>query len=69
MPFPEIRPRRDHWQEKAKPVARTLCRNFSLGFQIALVAHHDDREVVLVLDAENLLLERHDFLERLPGGY
>jgi hypothetical protein len=45
----------------------TLLRHLSLALQIALVAHDDDGKVVLVLYSEDLLLERHDFLEALPA--
>lgn len=44
---------------------RTLPRDFSLALQIALVADNNHGEVVLVLDAENLLLESGDLLETL----
>jgi len=47
---------------------RTLCRYFALAFQIALVSDNDDREVVLVLDSQYLLLKRPDLLERLSRG-
>jgi len=42
-----------------------LPRDFSLALQIALVADNNHGEVVLVLDAENLLLESGDLLETL----
>lgn len=41
----------------------TLFCNRSLAFEIALVANNNDREIILVLDTQNLLLERHDFFE------
>lgn len=41
----------------------------SLALEIALVAHDDHGEVVLVLDPEDLLLEGHDLLERLTVDY
>jgi hypothetical protein len=47
----------------------TLCRNLPLAIKIALVANHNHGEVVLVLDAQNLLLERHNLLEALAVGY
>ena len=46
----------------------TLLRHLSLLLQIALVADQDDGEIVLVLDAQYLLLEGEDFLEGLFGG-
>jgi hypothetical protein len=48
---------------------RTFCAHLSLGFQIALVSDNDDGEVVLVLDAQNLLLECDDLLEALARRY
>jgi len=44
----------------------TFCAHLPLALQIALVAHNDDGEVVLVLDAQYLLLERLDLLIALP---
>lgn len=46
----------------------TLPRDFALALQIALVANNDHREVVLVLDAQDLLLEGCDFLKALTRG-
>jgi hypothetical protein len=40
-----------------------------LAVKIALVADDDHWEVVLVLDSQDLLLERHDLLVALPVGY
>jgi len=45
---------------------RTLLRDLPVGVQIAFVADDDDGEVILVLDAQYLLLKGHDLLERLP---
>jgi hypothetical protein len=47
----------------------TLCGNLPLAVEIALVAYHNHGEIVLVLYAQNLLLERHDFLKALAVGY
>lgn len=47
----------------------TLLGDLSLAFQIALVAYNDDGEVILVLDAQNLLLEGHDLFEALSARY
>ena len=47
---------------------RTLCRDLSFAIQIALVANHNHGEVVLVLDAQYLLLECLDFFKRLLRG-
>ena len=47
---------------------RTLGRNFSLSVQITLVSNDDHGEVVLVLDAQYLLLEGLDFFEGLLRG-
>ena len=49
---------------EAKP--RTRCRNLSFAIQIALVANYYDREIVLVLDPQNLLLEYLYLLEAFP---
>jgi len=43
----------------------TLLRNLSLVLQITLVAYYDNWKIVLILDPQNLLLERQDFLETL----
>jgi len=45
----------------------TLFRNLSLALQITLVTNHDNGEIILVLHPQNLLLERHDFLETLSA--
>lgn len=45
-----------------------MLGNLSVALQITLVADKDDGEVVLVLDAQDLLLEGHDFLEALAAG-
>ncbi len=37
-------------------------------FQITLVRYDDDGEGILVLNTENLLVERADFLEGVAGG-
>lgn len=47
---------------------RTMCENLTLAFQIALVANKDHGAVVLVLDAQDLLLEGGNFLKALTGG-
>jgi hypothetical protein len=44
-----------------------LPRNLTLALKIALVTDNDHREVVLVFDAQDLLLEGGDFLEALAG--
>jgi hypothetical protein len=56
------RARERTFQEKC---GRTFCAHLSLGVQIALVSDNNDGEVVLVLDAQNLLLECDDLLEAL----
>lgn len=42
--------------------------NLALVLEIALVTNNDHGEVVLVLDAKDLLLEGCDFLKALAGG-
>jgi len=42
-----------------------MCRHLTFRFEIALVGNEDDREKVLVLDAQDLLVESRDFLERV----
>lgn len=44
---------------------RTMCRHLAFRLEIALVGNKDDREKVLVLDAQNLLVESRDLLERV----
>jgi len=46
----------------------TLLGNLSLILQITLITHHNDGEIVLILDPQNLLLERDNFLETLSAG-
>ena len=43
----------------------TLLRNLSLVLQITLVPYHDNWKIILILDPQNLLLERQDFFETL----
>lgn len=45
-----------------------MCKDFTLSLEIALVAHENHGAVVLVLYAENLLLEGVDFVEALTRG-
>lgn len=54
---------------QARQQERTLCRHLPLAVKIALVAHDDHGEVVLVLYSEDLLLECHNLLEALSVGY
>lgn len=49
-------------------LVRTLGRNFSLSVQIALVSDDNHGEVVLVLNAQYLLLECLDLFEGLLRG-
>ena len=44
----------------------TLSRNLPLALQVALIAHNNDGETIAILDAQDLLLEHLDLLERLP---
>lgn len=39
-----------------------MLRDLSLGLEVALVGDDDNGEVILVLDAQYLLLEGHDLL-------
>ena len=50
-------------------VLRTFCAHLTLVLQIALVAHDDDGEVVLVLDPQYLLLECDNLFKRLARRY
>ena len=47
---------------------RTFCAHLTLRLQIAFVSDDNDGEVVLVLDAQDLLLECDNFLEALSRG-
>jgi hypothetical protein len=47
----------------------TFGANLSLAFQITLVTHDDDGEIILIFDSQNLLLESQDFLKTLSTGY
>lgn len=42
-----------------------MCRHLAFRLEIALVGNKDDREKVLVLDAQDLLVESRDLLERV----
>ena len=46
--------------------ARTVHANLTLVLEVTFVRNDDDRERVLVLHPEDLLVERADFLERVP---
>lgn len=52
---------------KPTVLQRTSSADLPLALQIALVAHDDHGEIVLVLDPQDLLLECCNFLETLPG--
>jgi hypothetical protein len=45
----------------------TIHSNLTLILEIALVGNYDDWELVHVLDPENLLVKRADFLKRGAG--
>lgn len=45
-----------------------MSRNLAFVLEIALVGDEDDGEDILVLDAEDLLVEGRDFLERVARG-
>ena len=47
---------------------RTIHPDLALKFQVALVGNKDDRETVLVLHSQDLLVERANFLKGVPGG-
>jgi len=47
---------------------RTVHADLPLEFEVAFVCDDDDGKRVLVLHAQNLLVERADFLERVPRG-
>jgi hypothetical protein len=61
----ELMERREMQRDTFEGIRRTLLRHLSLTLQITLVAHDNDREIILILDPQNLLLERHDLLEAL----
>ena len=45
----------------------TLLRNLSLTLQITLITNHNNGEIILILNPQNLLLEGEDFLEALSA--
>jgi len=49
-------------------VIHTVHADLALKFEVAFVCHDDDGERILVLHAQDLLVERADFLERVPRG-
>jgi hypothetical protein len=49
-------------------VLALLHGDLAVVFQITLVTHNDDGEVVLVLNTENLLVEGGDLVKAVPGG-
>lgn len=58
------------WAHVSRSVSRrTFIAHLTLLLQITLVANDDDGEGILVLDAQNLLLECDDLLEALSRRY
>lgn len=57
-----------HTEEKRRDTQHTVHAHLALILEIALVGHDNDRERVLVLDSEDLLVERRDFFKRVAGG-
>jgi hypothetical protein len=47
---------------------RTIHADLTLKLEITLVGYDDNGEGVLILDAQNLLVERADFLKGIPRG-
>jgi hypothetical protein len=47
---------------------RTVHANLTLELEITLVGNDNDREPVLVLDTENLLVEGSDLFKRVARG-
>ena len=45
---------------------RTIHANLALKLQVTLISNDNNGERVLILDSENLLVKRADFLERVP---
>jgi hypothetical protein len=44
-----------------------LLRHLSLALQITLIAYDDDREIILILNSQDLLLEDQDLIEALSA--
>ena len=51
------------WQGEREQITCTVHANLALIFQVTLVCDNDDREVILVLDAQDWLMKRANFLE------
>lgn len=49
-----------------KASRRTIHAHLTLILQITLVGDNDDRELIHILNSENLLVEGTDLLERVP---
>jgi len=49
-------------------MTRTIHADLALKLEVAFVCDDDDGERILVLHAQDLLVERADFLERVPRG-
>jgi hypothetical protein len=57
---------RGAWEIGGDGTIRTVHANLPLKLEVAFVCDDNDGERVLVLHAQNLLVERADFLERVP---
>ncbi len=57
---------RGSWEIGGDGTIRTVHANLPLKLEVAFVCDDNDGERVLVLHAQNLLVERANFLERVP---
>lgn len=52
-----------------RPRTLTVHADLALVLEVTLIPDEDHREIVLVLDPKNLLMELGYLLERFPRGY
>ena len=46
----------------------TVRPNLALALQVTFIGDQDNWATIFVLDSQDLLVERANFLERVPGG-
>ena len=54
--------------EKLRRLEPTICTDLSFIFQVTLVCHDNNRDIILILHAQYLLVENVDFLEGVARG-
>jgi hypothetical protein len=62
---PSVTSRSENHCSRVVSALHTVHANLALVLEIAFVSHNNNRERVLVLDSQDLLVENADFLERV----